>query len=60
MLAWPALSRFGRDATMHAMVAASLAVVLILCLAGFPPAGLSVTGWAIGISLLRRLVTAPD
>jgi hypothetical protein len=60
MMAWPALSRLGRDGAMQAMVVASLAVVFGLCAAGYPPAGLSVSGWAIGLSLLRRVLNSPE
>jgi hypothetical protein len=57
MLAWPALSRLGHDGAMRALIFASLIVVLFLCLCGFPPAGLSVSGWVIGLTLLRKALT---
>jgi hypothetical protein len=60
MLAWPALGRLGAEATVNLMMFASLAAVLALCIAGYAPAALSVSGWAIGLNLLRRIVTSPE
>jgi hypothetical protein len=55
-LAWPELGRLGSDTTARTLVLASVAIVLALGLAGFPAAGLAVTGWAIGINLIRKII----
>jgi hypothetical protein len=56
MLAWPQLAELGNERVARFMSYASMGVVLGLCLTSFPAAALSVTGWVIGISLIRRLV----
>lgn len=57
---WPGLAVLCGDTAVQAMMLASGAVVLGLCLLGFAPAGLSVSGWAIGMVLIRRTVFAAE
>jgi hypothetical protein len=56
MMAMPQLAALCTDRVARAMAYASMGVVLALCLAGYPAAALSITGWVIGISVIRRLV----
>jgi hypothetical protein len=57
---WPGLAVLCGDIAVHAMLLASGTVVAGLCLYGFAPAGLSLSGWAIGMVLIRRTVFAAD
>jgi hypothetical protein len=59
-LAWPALRALGEDRVVRLMLLATGAVVLAMSLSGFPLAGLSVAGWAIGLTLIRHLVLSAD
>jgi hypothetical protein len=59
-MSWPELGLLGRDGAMRVMVLATLAAVLGLCVAGYAAAGMAISGWAIGLTLLRRIVTAPE
>lgn len=56
----PALGALCGDIAVHAMLLASGAAVLVLCLSGFAPAGLSISGWAIGMVLIRRIAFTAD
>ena len=57
---WPGLAVLCSDAAVNAMVFSSGAVVMIFCLTGFAPAGLTVSGYAIGMVLIRKTVFAAD
>jgi hypothetical protein len=56
MVSSPQLAALGTDRVARFMIFASIAVVLGLCASAFPAAALSVTGWMIGLSIIRRLV----
>jgi hypothetical protein len=56
MMAWPQLAVLGTDKVVRLMAFASTVVVFCLCLSSFPAAAVSVTGWVIGITVIRRLV----
>jgi len=59
-LYWPGLAALCSDVAVHAMLLTSGAVVFVFCLDGFAPAGLTVSGWAIGMVLIRRTIFAAD
>jgi hypothetical protein len=56
-MALPGLSVLGGNNAARALVAASMVIVLGLCVAGFAAAALSIAGWTIGINLIRKTVT---
>jgi hypothetical protein len=60
LLHWPAMHAMVSDRVARAMVLSSAAVVLLMCVSGFAAAALSISGWAIGLSLIRRLVLSPE
>lgn len=55
-LYWPALAALCSETAARAMFFSSMVVVLVFCTQGFPPAGLFLSGWAIGMTLIRRTV----
>lgn len=60
LFAWPEMQVMNSDRVARVMVLASIIVVLGLCLYGFAAAALSITGWAIGLNLIRHLVLSAD
>jgi DMSO/TMAO reductase YedYZ heme-binding membrane subunit len=60
VLMWPELESLGSDTIARLMVLASIVAVMALCFAGFSAAGFTITGWAIGLSLIRSLVLSGD
>jgi hypothetical protein len=59
-LMWPELAAFGSDAVARLMVLASIAAVTFLSFVGFFGAGFMITGWAIGLNLIRCVVLSWD
>jgi hypothetical protein len=60
ILYWPALASLCSEAAVRAMIFSSMAVVLVFCTQGFPPAGLFISGWAIGMTLIRKTVLTSE
>jgi len=59
-LYWPSLASLCGEGAVRAMILSSMIVVFVFCTQGFPPAGLFVSGWAIGMTLIRRTVLTPE
>lgn len=59
-LYWPGLAVLFSDTAARAMFLSSMALVLVFCTTGFPPAGLFISGWAIGMTLIRKTVLTGD